>query len=300
MRSVKYLVSILFLFFIQDGFGQEIKVLGKFLKDSVRIGEVVGYSLSARYPQHLTVLFPDSTFSLSPFEYSSKVFFPTHTVNGISFDSAIYYMSTFEIDRTQSLQLPVFIPTAKDCTQIYTTPDSIYLVELVKNPPDSVTAQNLPLKTNTLYEKVFSQFNYVLLIIVAAILAIIALIVWIFFGKRIIRYFNTRKLIKNHQSFIQNFTATLTQLQSAFSKEESERALSLWKKYLEQLEQRPYTKLTTRETMAVMKDGWAGENLKKIDSAIYGNQTTVMEPLQNLQKIAEDHFQKKLNDIKHG
>jgi hypothetical protein len=109
-----------------------------------------------------------------------------------------------------------------------------------------------------------------------------------------------RKLLKNHQAFISRFESKISRLSTSFSKEVSEQAVSLWKKYMEQLEQKPYTKLTTRETVSMLGDAAMGEHLQKLDRAIYGHQTMVIEPLQNLQQIAETHFRKKINDIKHG
>jgi hypothetical protein len=177
MRGVKYFIAFILLVSVcTESFSQEVKVTGSFLKDSVRIGEPVGFALSARYPQHLTILFPDSTFSFAPFEFTSKKIFNTQTQNGISYDSTIYYLQTFEIDPAQRLLLPVFVTTARDCTTLFTKPDSVFLIQLVNSAPDSVAAQNLPLKINTLYEKVFSQFNYVLLLIIGLSLAVAAII----------------------------------------------------------------------------------------------------------------------------
>ncbi|HET9053766.1 MAG TPA: hypothetical protein VFM90_06330, partial [Cyclobacteriaceae bacterium] len=57
-------------------FAQEIKVSAGFVKDSVAIGEPVAYYLTARYPESVMALFPDSTFGFSPFEFGNKQFFP--------------------------------------------------------------------------------------------------------------------------------------------------------------------------------------------------------------------------------
>jgi hypothetical protein len=279
---------------------QEVNVSGGFLSDSIRIGEPVPFSVSVRYPQQINVLFPDSTYSFAPFEYASKKFFPTQTINGISHDSVVYYLTTFEIDKVQKLSLPVFVTTARDCTRYTSQPDSIYLVELVKNPPDSIAANNLPLKTSTLYEKVFSEINYVIALLIFIVLVFISIIVWLFFGKRIIRYFKSKKLLKKHNEFLERFAMNVNQLSSAFSREQAEHTLSLWKKYMEQLEKKPYTKLTTRETASMLPDGNLKSNLQLLDRAIYGHQTSVVEPLNNLQKVAEDHFTKIFESIKNG
>jgi len=280
---------------------QEIKVSAGFLKDSMQLGEPVGYYLTAAYPQALSVLFPDSTYSFVPFEFERKKISPTRTSEGVSRDSVVYFLSTFEIDKVQYLSLPVFVTSARDCTTYTPVADSIYLIELVTTlPPDTVRAENLPLKTNTLYERVFSQFNYSILIISIVVLIVTAVIVWIVFGKRILKYFRLKKLQKSHSKFIRAFTDLFQQLNHVFSREKAESAISLWKKYLEQLEQRPYTKLTTRETIEMEPNEKLAVNLKMIDRAIYGNQTSVHEPLEELKRFAEERFRKKLAEVKNG
>ena len=291
---------VLYLFYQAIGNAQEIKVSGGFLKDSVQIGEPVAYYLSAAYPQSLTILFPDSVFSFVPFEFTKKRFYPTVTTSGTSRDSVIYYLSTFEIEKVQYLSLPVFITTARDCTAYTPMPDSVYLIELVTSPPDSVSAQDLPLKTNTLYERVFSEFNYAIIIIVVGSLLVTGVIVWVAFGKRILKHFRLKKLKKSHLKFLQAFSNQFQQVSTLFSPEKTEAAISLWKKYLEQLEQRPYTKLTTRETIHMLPNEKLGTSLQVIDCAIYGNQTSVHEPLEELKKFADERFLKKLEEVKNG
>jgi hypothetical protein len=245
-------------------------------------------------------LFPDSTFKFSPFEFNNKQFFPTKTTNGISHDSVVYQLSTFEIDKTQYLSLPVYVTTAPDCTVFESARDSVFLIEQIKIPAtDTVALKNLSLKSNTLYERVFTQFNTLILIIVLGVLVVAAIIVWIFFGKKIIRYFRIKKLEKKYQQFIQAFSKQAEEISQAFSREKTESALSTWKKYLEQLERKPYTKLTTREVVKMDGDATLGGSLGRIDNAIYGNHTAVAESLNALKSIAEQRFINKINQIRH-
>lgn len=279
---------------------QEIKVSSGFVKDSVAIGEPVSYYLTARYPESVMALFPDSTFKFSPFEFGSKKFFPTKTSGGISFDSAVYTLSTFEIDKTQYLSLPVYVTTARDCTAFESLRDSIFLIEQIRVPAsDTLAINNLTLKSNTLYERVFTQFNTFILMIILIALIVIAIIVWIFYGKKIIRYFKVKKLEKKYQQFAQAFAGQVADVSKSFSREKTESALSTWKKYLEQLERKPYTKLTTREVIRLDADQELGSSLSVIDQAIYGHQTAVTQPLQALKSIAEQRFAKKLEQIRH-
>lgn len=281
-------------------FAQEINVTSGFVKDSIQIGEPISYYLTARYPESVMALFPDSTYSFNPFEYEGKEFFATKTTNGISYDSAVYTLSTFEIDLIQYLSLPVFVTTARDCTMFESARDSIRLIEQIKIPASDTTALNqLTLKSNTVYERVFTQFNTTILLIVISVLVIGAIAAWIFFGKKIIRHFKIRKLQKTYQKFTNDFIAQLQAMDVTFSREKTERAVSTWKKYLEQLERKPYTKLTTREVAKLEGHTRMSESLKQIDHAIYGNQTSVTEPLESLKQIAEERFIKRIEQLKH-
>lgn len=281
-------------------FAQEINVTSGFIKDSVQIGEPISYYLTARYPSSVMALFPDSTFKFSPFEYEGKAFFPTKTTEGISYDSAVYKLSTFEIDLVQYLSLPVFVTTARDCTMFESARDSIRLIEQIKIPASDTTAINqLTLKSNTLYERVFTEFNTIILLIVVSVLVIGAIVSWVFFGKKIIRYFKIRKLEKKHQKFATDFATQIQTVSTSFTREKTEFAVSTWKKYLEQLERKPYTKLTTREVISMEADAGMGTSLKQIDNAIYGHQTSVIDPLESLKKIAEERFTKKIEQLKH-
>ncbi|HMG92121.1 MAG TPA: hypothetical protein VK589_18825 [Chryseolinea sp.] len=293
-------MAIVLLFFLGKANAQDVLVRGGFFKDSLRVGDQTGYYLAAEYPTKLNVLFPDSSFGFAPFEYESKKYFPTKTTQGRSYDSVVYYLSTFEIDRIQSLSLPVFQVNPMDCTAYLTMRDTILLSELVKDLPDTVTLKNLPLKVNIAYEDVPYTFNYLIAGIVAGVLLVVAAITWIVFGKRIRKHFRLKRMQKAHQKFMETFNLQLDSVKSAFSSVTAENALSHWKKYMEQLEARPYTKLTTKETLQMEKNESLGRNLHAIDGAIYGHDTAVIESLESIRNFADKRFVQKLEELKHG
>jgi hypothetical protein len=301
MVTFRYALAI-GLFVASFGFsiGQDVNVRGGFFLDSLRVGDQTGFYLSATYPSNLNIIFPDSTFNYHPFEFNEKKYFPTQTTNGKSYDSVIYYLSTFEVDRVQRLSLPVFQLNPQDCT-IYTTDvDTVLLTELVKDMPDTLTAQNLPLRVNTIYEDVPYLFNYPILFISLGVLVVVASVGWIFFGKKIKRYFKLKKMSKAHVQFLETYNRHVETIKSAFSSTHTEHALAYWKKYMEALEARPYTKLTSRETSQLENNETLGKNLHSIDGAIYGHNTTVVESLENLKHYADQKFAKKLEEVKHG
>jgi hypothetical protein len=298
---VRFSFTLLLFYLVTNVLAQEVTVHGSFLKDSIRIGETIPYTLTARYPSSKTVLFPDSTFSFVPFEFNSKKYFRTRSTAGESYDSVIYELATFEIDSVQLLRLPIFVVATRDCTVYQTEWDTVFLQQLVTAPPpDTLQPQQLPLKVNTAYEQVPFLFNYPILLIGVGALLLIALIVWILFGKRIRKYYRIRRLNRNHAQFINSFDTHTELLKQNFSPTATEITLFIWKRYLEKLEKKPFTKLTTRETLLLERDEVLANSLREIDKAIYGHDTSVVESLQTLRTIAENRFTKKIETLKHG
>ncbi|MEX1238264.1 MAG: hypothetical protein WEB30_01050 [Cyclobacteriaceae bacterium] len=293
----------IFLYFLFPHFAsaqEEVKVRGGFLTDSMKIGEQTAFYLTAKYPSSLTILFPDSTHTFAPFEYQKKEYFMTETTDGISVDSTLYFLTTFEIDRVQSLRLPVYVVHARDCTIIRTSPDTVLITQLVAHVPDTVSADQLPLKMNTAYEEVEYDFNFWMMVIIISVVIAVAVIVWLLFGKRIQRHLRAKRMRRTHAQFSERYNALLAQLQKTFSTLTTESALATWKKYMEQLESRPYTKLTTRETLRIVKEPALTESLSRVDNAIYGHETTVIDSLVNLKKFADRQFHRKIKEVQHG
>jgi hypothetical protein len=290
----------MFLFASNTLFAQDIKVRGSFLSDTVKIGEQTAFYLSAKYPSSQDVLFPDSTYDFAPFEFDHKKYFATTTKDGVSYDSTLYFISTYEIDSIQYLNLPVYVIQNGDCTAYYSDKDHVYLKALVKSVPDSISTEKLPLIASTQYQKVNFDFNFLIVSIVLGIVIVILILLWIFFGKRITRYLKARRLQKRHMAFIASYTKIVKDARTAFSAATTEHALVLWKKYMEQLEERPYTKLTTREILSFQSDNTLIQNLKNIDRAIYGHHHPVADSLDFLQQAANKHFERKIQEVKHG
>ena len=285
---------------ISLAFAQDVNVRGGFFMDSLRVGDETGFYLSARYPSNLNLVFPDSSFNYGPFEFVSKQYFPTETKSGQSYDSVIYFLTTFEIDPLQMLSLPVFQLNEEDSTTYQTDIDTIALIELAKNIPDTVTTQTLPLRENTIHENVPKHFNYPVLIISLVALSVVLVIVWVVFGKNIRKHLKVKKMLKAHRRFLEVYDQQIEAIKTAFSSDQTEHALAHWKKYMEQLESRPYTKLTTRETVRIENDEALSKNLHSIDGAIYGHNTRVIESLESLKQFADQRFGKKVEEVKHG
>lgn len=280
---------------------QDIFVYGAFRSDSLLIGNPVAFSLTASYPRDLQLLFPDSTYDFAPYELESKQYFTTRTADSLSYDSVVYNLTSYEVDSVQTFRLPVFVVHPGDCTEVWSRTDTIFLTHLVAAVPDSVSAQQLPLKTNTEYLPVNWMLNYPVLMIIAGILLAAGILGWIIFGKRIRRYYKVKRLQKNHYTFLEKYEYAVQQVHAGFSSLRAETALVIWKKYMEALEGKPYTKFTSREIASLEADDRLAAALRGIDRMVYGGLgSEPQEVFSELQTYSQAHYAKKLEEVNHG
>lgn len=300
VKSFRLLLVLLLAGFVTEAWCQNVRVRGYFATDSAAIGEVIPYVLTASYPRDTQVLFPDSTFAFAPFEPAGKRFFPTRTADGRSHDSVVYRLSTFELDSLQSLRLPVFVVQAQDCLAVYSERDTIRLRFRVNMPLDSIPVEKLPLKANTAYQRVQQLFNYPILLIALSVLVIAAIVTWVVFGKRIRKYFLLRRMNRNYRIFVQQFGETLDRLGKEASTRIAEEALWTWKRYMEDLENYPFTKSTSREILRKYSNDQLAQALRVIDRGIYGGYNTTTDPFRFLQDYSRQQFEKREAEVKHG
>lgn len=247
-------------------FAQEISVKGGFVQDSVKIGEDIQYWLTASYPKSLDLVLPDTLYDFSPWEFSDKRYFPSQLKGGQVFDSAVYVLQSYEIDPVQYLSLPAFILKNKnDTVSIKAAMDSLFFQTLIPAKADTIR-----LKTNTVYKEVSSLINYPLIWIIGAALLVIAIVVFLVFGKRIRKMFKLRKLKKEYLKFSEQLTQQIRTLKKEPTQKTAENSLVQWKLFLEKMENRPFSKLTTKEIMSLDYTSELKDTLKNIDRCIYG------------------------------
>ena len=300
MKGMVLCTGLLMLMVLTAMAQEPVQINGYFHADSISIGAAIPYSLTARYPRTQQILFPDSTFSFKPFEFSRKKFFATKTTGDTSYDSAVYFLTTFEIDSVQRIGLPVFRLQERDCVTVYARPDSVFLRYRVAAVPDSISVEKLPLKTNTAYQSVKWLFNYPVVTVIVGVLIVGLVLVYILFGKRIRKYFALRRLKKNYKEFIERFNRALDGLSPDSSGRTAEEALLVWKRYMEDLEEYPYTKFTSREIIQLARDQSLDGALRSIDRGIYGGISSTVEPFRFLQTYSQQQFQKKEDAVKNG
>lgn len=268
MRNVlgKFSLFLLGLLVMSMSYSQQVVVKGGFVEDSLKIGQDIHFWLSAHYPEKIDLILPDTTFNFQPFEFSGKTYFPGKISDSVVIDSAVYTLQSFEIDAIQLLSLPVFVlNTAGDTLRIASNTDSIIFTTLVPVVTDSTR-----LKTNLAYQDVSRQFNFPLLWIILGVLAVIAIAVLLIFGKKIRKRWFLRKLGKRYATFSAQLSAAIDQLKKAPEQQLAEHTLSLWKNFMETLENKPFSRYTTKEIMALDYTDELNATLKNIDRCVYG------------------------------
>lgn len=281
LKSVNNILLIIScLLIIENSYAQ--KPVGRFQTDSIELGRPIDYALSYHHSPSAEVFFPDTTYNFYPFEIIRRNIFPTSTTNGVSTDSVVYTLVTFDITKNQKLRLPIYLLSKRDCTEVYSLADSVFLKEMIKMPVDS-----LHLKTDTRLLALSQQVNYPKILTYLLGIFGIVLIIYAFFGRFIRKQYTLFLFSRRHKDFQTNYKKFT---RSTLDDVTIGKALVLWKKHLEWLEKRPYTSYTTKEIISRLPNERLEEALREVDSAIYGGiLSTQMPSAMNilLEKAAE-------------
>ena len=290
-------VLILILLLQASGAGaQQIVPRANFLQDSLKVGEPVQFSLSVRYPKQLNLLLPDSTYDFAPFEIIGKIYFPTRSDSLYSHDSVVYTITSFSPGRTLALRLPIYMIQGKDSLPVWSAPDSVRVVSVLP----AVGADTLQFQSNTDYIPVTYPFNYPYFL-----LGLLGLLVFVFsgvavFGKSVRRKIRLWFLQRQFSSFNEEYSSKLNRFLAGDPAVKPDELLLRWKTYLEDLERKPYTKLTSQEIAEVNADGKHWLNiLRPIDRSIYGYHSgeDLHNSLRELQALAHQKFDKRKQEV---
>lgn len=225
------------------------------------------YSLSFLHNPAQDVFFPDSTYDFTPFKFLKRDYYSTQTNAAGSLDSVVYTLVSFEVDSLQHLKLPVYVMNQKDCTAIYSALQSIRLRSLL-----NAKSKQSGLQSNTTLVLLEDQINYPLYFIIVIIAGIIGGLIYWLFGESLRRRLRQFQLWRRHLEFRGNFQRHLrgaTDSKQAVAN--VERAVFLWKRYLERLEGKPYTTFTTKETVEQFSQSRQLEQaLRETDAVVYG------------------------------
>lgn len=275
-------------------------IKGKFQEDSVVIGQPIHYSLYVRHPKGQEVFFPNANRNFGSFETVKREFFATKTTASGSLDSAVYTLRLFNLAPVQKLQIPIYLVQEPDCTIIYPVVDSIHLKRLLPHP-EQIDLDSLyqsipiePISPKTDLKNVFA--TGISLFILAG------LIYWIF-GKTITKLFQRYLLWRRRREFRRTFQRYTRQVAGTpVGLSNLEKAISTWKKYVEELTQLPFTTFTSKEMLDNLADEAMEKVLNEMDSAIYGGNFSAKttESVQYLDALATNLYEIELEKIKNN
>ncbi len=243
------------------------KPRGWFLQKEVKIGEPLQYVLVFKHAASLEVVFPDSGYRFSPFELVRKEAFPTTTTGNTSTDSAIYHLRTFSVAPEQKLNLPVFLLQKNDTISLFGEEARLKLKEVVQTVPEPPV-----FKENTEILPIEQRFNYPYLVAGLVLLAILFAAIWFIFRKKLLMRYRLYTLKKKHTYFVNRYNIFIDRFHTSSSMINMEKAITLWKNYLTDLEATAINSYTTKEIVTYYdNDEDVTTALKLFDRAIYGN-----------------------------
>ncbi|MFN4146682.1 MAG: hypothetical protein ACK4GN_12720 [Runella sp.] len=293
MRLFRFLTFIIIFCQTTDGIAQRPK--GLFLNDSMAIGMPVQYALSFRHSPRVEVFFPDTATAFRPFEVIAQRYFPTQTDASGSLDSAVYTLVCFDLAILQKLTVPVWVKNGRDCTAIYTLSDTIFLQPSVSTqPPDS-----LMLRADTQIIALRPQPNFPYFLVILVLLILVGVIIYWSFGEALTRQWRLYKVFLKSREFKRGLGRLLRDMTGKKEIENAEKALILWKKYLQGLERKPFVTYTTKEIIDSLPDEALADALRMIDGVIYGgvSMQNLPEAFEILHQVANQVYQKRRAEL---
>jgi tetratricopeptide (TPR) repeat protein len=105
-----------------------------------------------------------------------------------------------------------------------------------------------------------------------------------------------------HALFLGEFSRLSGRILSKQSLEDIEKAIAIWKKHLEQIENKPFSSYTSKEIHEQFSDADLAEALKSIDRAIYGQEfsTQISNSLSILKNLSVTRFQIKREILRNA
>lgn len=276
----------------------ELRPVLKFEKDSVKIGEPIRVSLSVAYPSEEQILFPDTNYSLLPFELIKKEFFTTKSTKGISLDSVVYVVSTFSLDSVQTLKMPVYQFIGEDSTGWFSNEASIKVLQKFKG--------RLPEKPVFEYDNtnhpVALRINYPYILIGMAVIILLLFLFNFFFDRPIQKFIFLFLERRRHNSYLKLYDKNIKNLEKELSIENVEALLVNWRKYIQRVDGQPYTTFTSMEIFKVLPDKNLRDILQEIDRWIYGgiDMKDWRSNMEYVKQVSIQLYLKKRESIKDG
>lgn len=169
------------------------------LDKMVQVGRPFKVELLVRHPEDVVVIFPDSIKDIAPYEVRSGKPLATRTNEGISEDTKIYDLYTWEIDSVQFLQFPVRYLTPKgDTMTVMSNRAQVGFQQVIVDYNDSLKVRMYPDAVS-----IREPFNWTRTLVFGLIGGIVGLIFSLLFRKPIRNAFKRRKIEREWRKYQQ-------------------------------------------------------------------------------------------------
>ena len=286
MKPCRNLLIGLYCLFSYSATCQSNLPNGKFLQDSVRIGQTVPFAFSYRHPPEATVFFPDTSYNFAPFELVGEEIFPTSTDERGSLDSVVYLLKTFVVKPRLVLSLPVYLVAESDSSVFSSIQDTIKIVEMITEDE----LKRRVLRADFSIVETGKPIDYWKYLKYALLTFLIAVGIYLFFGNYLYRQYQLLRYRKRHRDFTVKFKRFI---KDSDTSQNVNQALILWKTYLQTLEDFPFTTLTTKEIVEAIPNERLGEALRTMDMNIYGDvqSSQMIFAMSKLLDIANERYE---------
>lgn len=273
---------------------QELKVEGYFLQDSAMLGERVGYVLKAAYPSRLNVLFPDSAYQYGSMEFLDKQIFTSYTQDSTTLDSAVYYLSNFSLEPIKQYRLPVLEVLRYDSISHFPEEASLHLKLTIEEMPEE-----LEFKETNRYQPIDKDFNYIYLIIGLVVLLVLAVVLFLVFGKRVSKSWKIYQEKRKQKRFITQWNKTKKGFIAQPTLEHADELLGLWKARMEDLTGKPFKEWTATEIAEHLEMPEVLADFRKIELIIYAARAAedVEQACDHLEAISTSTYHEKIKAL---
>lgn len=261
---MKNIFLILFLWSC-GAIAQSVKVQGRFLTDTMQLGQKVSYLLTVEFPYELQVLMPDTTADFGGFDLVGLKTSNSKLSGNTQIDSVLYELVSFSLDSVQSLRLPVQSFEGSDSTVYYSNKDSLVLeVPTIQERLLSDTKQ-VPLN---------HRFNYQVWLLMILIGVLVVYFVYKFFFAKVKRLWHKATQRRRFKVYIKIHNQLLKDFQQDHKVDVLEKIVGNWKTIMSDVSEKPISTYTAKEINQIYKDQKLFDALQEIDKAIYSQKVS--------------------------
>lgn len=265
----------------------KLDIKGRFQKDSMLLGERMSFSLSCGHPANVEVFFPDKNYSFGSFKFIEKTYYPTKTKAKYSLDSAVYSLSSTEIDSIQYLKLPIFVKIKNDTLALFSNKDSVWLVnEIGSNYRPDLSLKPIALNT---------QNSYWPTLLKSLALAFLFFVWWQVFGNVVSRQITALFLARKHREFAKDFRKNM----NSGKQDKIIEGIKMWKNYISKLQPVDLSALTSSEISQALPIQGLDEALTQVDQSIYGinDGQNLRQAQESLEAIASYYYNHRKQEL---